>query len=61
MKFLRKKLLTHDIKFFIVELYIIGPGRDVNVFIFQKNDSIVMKTMTKNRKQNDRFWKRSVF
>jgi len=29
--------------------------RDVNVFIFQINDSFVMKTTTKNRKRNDRF------
>ena len=31
--------------------------RDVNVFIFQKNDRFVMKTTTKNRKRNDRFFK----
>ena len=30
-------------------------SRDVNVFIFQKNDRFVMKTTTKNRKRNDRF------
>ena len=29
--------------------------RDVNVFIFQKNDRFVMITTTKNRKRNDRF------
>ena len=29
--------------------------RDVNVFIFQKNDRFVMKTTTKNLKRNDRF------
>ena len=33
-------------------------NRDVNVFIFQKNDRFVMKTTTKNRKRNDRFLKR---
>ena len=38
------------------EKFIIMPaGRDVNVFIFQKNDRFVMKTTTKNRKRNDRF------
>ena len=31
--------------------------RDVNVFIFQKNDRFVMKTTTKIRKRNDRFLK----
>ena len=30
-------------------------SRDVNVFIFQKNNHFVMKTTTKNRKRNDRF------
>ena len=30
---------------------------DVNVLIFLKNDRFVMKTMTKNWKQNDRFFK----
>ena len=34
---------------------------DVNVFIFQKNNRFVMKTTTKNRKQNDRFFKQFVF
>jgi len=32
-------------------------GRDVNVFIFQKNDRFGLKTTTKNRKRNDRFLK----
>ena len=32
--------------------------RDVNVFIFQKNDRFVMITTTKNRKRNDRFLKK---
>ena len=31
--------------------------RDVNVFIFLKNDRFIMKTMTKNRKRNDHFFK----
>ena len=35
--------------------------RDVNVFIFQKNGRFVMKTTTKNRKQNDRFKNDSFF
>ena len=35
--------------------------RDVNVFIFQKNDRFVMKTTTKNRKQNYHFFKKFVF
>jgi len=35
--------------------------RDVNVVIFQKNYRFVMKTTTKNRKQNDRFLKMVVF
>ena len=30
--------------------------RDVNVFIFLKNDRFIMKTMTKNRKRNDHFF-----
>jgi len=36
-------------------------GRDVNVFIFQKNDRFVKKKTTKNRKRNDLFQKRSFF
>jgi len=35
--------------------------RDVNVVIFQKNYRFVMKTTTKNRKQNNRFLKMVVF
>ena len=31
--------------------------RDVNVFIFLKNDRFVMKTTTNNRKRNYRFFK----
>ena len=31
-------------------------NRDVNVFIFQKDDRFVMKTTTKKRKRNDRFF-----
>ena len=40
---------------------IIRHYRDVNVFIFLKNDRFVMQTTTKNRKRNDRFLKRSLF
>ena len=40
---------------------ILTTYRDVNVFIFQKNDRFVMKTTTKNRKRNERFFKKFVF
>ena len=33
----------------------VTADRDVNVFIFLKNDRIVMKTTMKNRKRNDNF------
>jgi len=35
---------------------VLVSSRDVNVFIFQKNNRFVMKTTTKNRKRNDRFF-----
>ena len=35
------------------------PSRDVNGFIFLKNDRFVKITTMKNRKLNDRFEKRS--
>ena len=35
--------------------------RDVNVFIFLKNDRFIMKTTTKNRKRNDCFSKKLLF
>ena len=38
-----------------IQLHLLHTSRDVNVFIFQKNDRFVMKTTTKNRKRNDRF------
>ena len=38
-----------------------STARDVNVFIFQKNDRFFMKTTTKNRKRNDRLFKKFVF
>ena len=41
----------------MIQLFKILTFRDVNVFIFSKNDRVVMKTTTKNRKRNDRFLK----
>ena len=35
--------------------------RDVNVFMFQKNDRFVMKTTTKNRKRNELFKNDRIF
>ena len=35
--------------------YVYAAVREVNDFIFLKNDRFVMKTMTKNQKRNDRF------
>ena len=36
-------------------LYRNPTDKDVNVFIFLKNDRFVMTSTTKNRKRNDRF------
>ena len=51
----------------LITLHVITP-RDVNVFIFFKNDRVVMKTMTKNGSliktiayKDDRFFKMVVF
>ena len=45
---------TYQLYIFL-DSYLSAVYRDVNVFIFQKNYRFVMKTTTKNRKQNDRF------
>ena len=45
----------------MIQLFKILTLRDVNVFIFLKNDRVVMKKTTKNRKRNDRFVKGSFF
>ena len=55
----RKKM--YSIALLFQKVSIIRHYRDVNVFIFLKNDRFVMKTTTKNRKRNDRFLKRSLF
>ena len=49
------------LKFLLFVFNLRDAPRDVNVFIFQKNDRFVMKTTTKNRKRTDRFQKRSFF
>ena len=54
-----RKNSTHRLERLVHRLKITYTDRDVNVFIFQKNDRFVMKTTTKNRKRNDRFSKRS--
>jgi len=49
--------LIQGLRSAMIQLFKILTFRDVNVFIFSKNDRVVMKTTTKNRKRNDRFLK----
>ena len=57
-----RKNSTHRLERLVHRLKITYTDRDVNVFIFQKNDRFVIITTTKNQKRNDRFFfKKFVF